>query len=106
MFPSRNLMQRTRLAALVPGTDLYHVFASPFHEGESFHPRASKFATRLERWYREYRMVGASTSIYRCEESLPIRAICATYRARSAGDHWGRNSRSVVHAAESLLGGV
>src|SRR6266567_8663133 len=98
-------MQRARLAALVPGTDLYHVFASPFHDGESFHLRASTFAARLERWYREYRMVGTSTTIYGREESLPIQAICATHRACPTRAHWGEN-RSVAHIAESVLGGV
>src|SRR6266576_5401434 len=106
MPPSRNLMQRSILAALVPGTDLYHVFASPFHDGESFHLRGSTFATRLERWYREYRMVGTFTSIYGREGSLPIRAICTTYRARPSRAHWGKNNRSVADVAESFFGGV
>src|SRR6266566_9935753 len=105
MFPSRNLMQRARLAALVPGTDLYHVFASPFHDGGSFHLRASTFATRLEGWYREYRMVGTSTTIYGREESLPIQAFCTTHRARPTRAHW-RENRSVAHIAESFFGGV
>src|SRR6266849_6311331 len=89
--------------APVPCTDLHIVFASPFHGGESSHLRTKIFAT--ESWYQEYRMVGTSTSIYSCEKSLPIQTICATYRTRSAGDHWRRN-RSVVYPAESLLGGI
>src|SRR5580698_4018499 len=99
-------MSRAGLAALVRGTDLYHVFASPFHYRESFRLRANILDTRLERWYREYGVVRTSTSIYSCEESLSIRAICVTYRARSAGDDWGRKNRSVARPAKCLLGGV
>src|SRR6266567_4626122 len=98
-------MQSAKLATLVPGTDLYHVFASPFHDRESFHSR-DIFATRLERWYREYRMVGTFTSIYGREGSLPIRAICTTHRARPSRAHWGKSNRSAADLAESFFGGV
>src|SRR6266705_3103779 len=98
-------MQSARLAALVPGTDLHFLFASPFRDGESFHLRANTYTTQLERWYREHRVVGTFTTIYGREESLPIQAICATHRARPTRAHWGEN-RSVAHIAESLLGGV
>src|SRR6267154_4977885 len=103
---SGNIMQSARLAALIPGTDLYLVSASPFHHGESFHLRAGTFATRLERWYRQHRMVGPFISIYSCEEFLPIQAICATYHTRPTRAHWRKNNRSVAHSTESFFGGV
>ena len=42
-------MQSAKLAALVPGTDLYQVFASPFHDGEPSHLRVFTITARLER---------------------------------------------------------
>src|SRR6266852_8732411 len=51
-------------------------------------------------------MVGPFTSVCGCEESLPIQAICATYRACPTGAHGGKGNRSVTHSAESFLGRV
>ena len=60
----------------------------------------------LARQHREHAMAGTITPIYRCEESLPIRGICATYRACPARARWGQNDRSVAHPAEYFLGGA
>ena len=46
-------------------------------------------------------MVGPFTSIFSREESLPIQAICATYRARPARAHWG--TPEVLPALQSIL---
>jgi hypothetical protein len=72
-------------------------------ENQPLHLRGSIFTIQLEGC--EHRMVGPANSIYSREESIRIKAICTTYRARSAGDHQGQNNRSVVRPAESLLGG-
>ena len=46
-------------------------------------------------------MVRPFTSIFSREESLPIQAICATYRARPARAHWG--TPEVLPALQSIL---
>ncbi|KAI0268510.1 hypothetical protein BGY98DRAFT_1018917, partial [Russula aff. rugulosa BPL654] len=51
-------------------------------------------------------VVGPFTSVYSCEESLPIQAIFDTYRARSARAHWGKNNGSVARSAKCSLGGI
>ncbi|KAI0268508.1 hypothetical protein BGY98DRAFT_1018898 [Russula aff. rugulosa BPL654] len=51
-------------------------------------------------------MVGPFTSVYNCEESLPIQAIFDTHRARSARAYWGKNNRSVSRSAKCSLGGI
>ena len=63
--------------------------------------RVSTLTTRLE----GCRMVGPFTSLYSCEESLPIQVLFATYRARSARVHRGKNNRSVTRPAKGSLGG-
>src|SRR6266403_853851 len=51
-------------------------------------------------------MVAIFTSIYGCQESLPIQVFCAAYCTRSARAHRGPNDRGAAHLAESFLGGV
>jgi hypothetical protein len=67
-----NPMHRVGLASFVYGTDLHLVLASHFHIGESLHLRVAIFATEWGRQRREHIMVGTITSIYLCEEPLPV----------------------------------
>ena len=99
-------MQRVGLASFVSGAGLYLVLASPFHVGGPLHLRGFIFGTRLARQHREHTMAGTIAPIYHCEESLPIREICATYRACPARARWGQNDGSVAHPAEYFLGGA
>ena len=50
-------------------------------------------------------MAGTITAIYRCEESLLVQDIYTAYRVRPSGARWGKSSRNIACAAESLLGG-
>src|SRR6266849_1706380 len=104
-----NLMRRVRSPAFVHRADLYHGFASPSHRGEP--PtrslrRVSVSRLKVERRRREWSMVGTPTSIYCCEESLPIRGDPARYFVRPTRTRWRRNNRSPTLPAEYLLGRV
>src|SRR5258708_3075625 len=46
------------------------------------------------------------TTMYCCEEPLPLRRNRATYRARAPGARWGRSNRSVTCHEEPFLGGA
>ncbi|KAF8502708.1 hypothetical protein F5888DRAFT_1113768 [Russula emetica] len=61
--------------------------------------------TMLARRCRKYAMAGTFTSVYCCEESLPMREICTTYCTRPARTCRGQNDRSVAHPGECFLGG-
>ena len=65
---------------------LARVFASPFHSEEPRLLRAWRFTitTPVGRRHRDHAVVGTFTSIYCCEEPLPIRGMWTTYRTRPA----------------------
>src|SRR5712671_4716492 len=90
-------MQGVRLAAVVPGTGLCLICASPFYGGEALHP-VGTLARPMGKWHRERPMVGILTFIYRCKESSHRRRI-DKYHVHSA--RAGREKdRSVAHSAE------
>lgn len=99
-------MPSVRLATSIPGTNRYLVVTSFFNNGEPLHLRVSIFTTQLEGWYWEYRMVGPFTSVYSCEEYLPIQTTFAIHRTRSSRAHWGKNDRSVARSARYFFGRV
>ena len=94
------------LASFIHGTGLYLVPASPFDVGGPLRLRAPKFATGLARQHRECAMAGTITTIYRCEEPLPIRELRVTYHACPARARWGQIDGSVAHPPEYLFGGA
>ena len=65
-------MHKVRLASFIIGTNLYLDLASPFRIGEPLHLREPTLAARLEKQHLECTVAGAITSIYCCEDSLPI----------------------------------
>ena len=77
-------MHNVGLAGFGSGAGLYLVLASPFHVREPLHLRDPIFAP-LARQRREHALARIITPIYRCEESLPDRGNCATYRACPTG---------------------
>src|SRR6266849_10703638 len=103
-----NLMRRVRSPAFVHRADLYHGFASPSHRGEPPNRslrRVSVSRLKVERRRREWSMVGTPTSIYCCEESLPIRGDPARYFVRPTRTRWRRNNRSPTLPADIFLAG-
>ena len=101
------LMHRIRLASVVSGTSHYIVLASPSHAGGPLHLQGRLLRhTKLARQHRELAMAGVIAAVYCCEESSPVRGICATRRSCLAGARWGKNDRSVAHSAEFVLGGA
>src|SRR6267154_1379212 len=99
-------MQRVGLAAFLSGGGLFPTVPSLVHIETPLHLRASTLTPRFARRFREHPMAGYFTSIYCCEESLRVRAICATYRACAAEARWGRNDRSVAQITEYFPGGA
>jgi hypothetical protein len=82
------------------------VLAFPFRVGGPLHLRVLKVATRLARQHREYPMAGTIAPIFGCEESLPIREICATYRACPGRARWEQNDGSFARLQNIFLEGL
>ena len=99
-------MHRVGLASFVYGTGLYLVPAYPFRIGGPLHLRGPILASGLERQYREYAIAGTITTIYWCEEPLPIREICILYHILPARTHWEQNDRSVARPPKYFLRGT
>jgi len=100
-------MQKLRLAGFISGAGFYIVLASPFHIGGPLHLREITSAVKLARQHRERAVGGTIAAIHHREEFLPIKGVCATYRAFPARARPGKkNDRSVARPAEHLLGGA
>ena len=82
----------------------------------SLHPVSTVEDLYIERQYwelvpmndaiGEHPMASTLTSIYRGEEYLRIKGICARYRSRPARAHWCQNNRRVAQPAEYFCGGA
>src|SRR6266852_7612514 len=103
-------MRRVGSPTFVHRPGLYHVFASPSHGGEppTWTLRSPPVfrRIRMERRHREQSMVGTSTSIYCCKESLYIRGVPAEYGVRPTRARWRQNDRRSTLPAEYFLGKV
>src|SRR6266576_1463495 len=74
--------------------------------GTSLHLRGCILAITLARRHRERSVAGTFTSIYDCEEPLPIQGSCATHRARAAGARRAETDRNVTSSAGSFVRGA
>jgi hypothetical protein len=99
-------MHRVGLASFIYGTGLYIVPAPPFPVGGPLHLRVHIFTSGLARQHREHAMAGTISTIYWCEEPLPIREICIMYHILPARNRWGQNDRSVARPPKYFFRGT